>query len=389
MPQPAESYDPLLTAVNENPADQHAVFKLAESYYEAGDFTSARFWYARRATMDGSDNEEVFTSLLRLAESMHRLGQPWPEVQEAYLRAWEYRPSRAEPLYYVAKAHRQADDYLLGYLFAERAAQIPLPSDKLHVARNVYNWAALDEQGICASWIGKKPESFAIFRQILSRPDVPTEDRARLAGYCEYLTPDMIAMASSYPVEVIRQLGAASDRTQDRTAANSVTVAFAANYDRAATERTLNTFLNCCTDISAVHRFLLVDVGLSEHDRTALLEAYPFLELADRNEEAGRFLLRLESGWVFFSPEPLIRRLTSVFEVEPNLAKVGLNFADVRAASNAIPAVTAIRYTPNGDRFIQASAPTGPAMVDTTRLGNPEATYATLDEIFCVVTPTS
>ena len=86
----------LLAEVEREPDNQRSVFYLAQSYFDAGDFANAHRWYERRAEMGGFD-EEVYCSLNRVAESMSHLGEPWPTVQDAYLRAWEFRRTRAEP----------------------------------------------------------------------------------------------------------------------------------------------------------------------------------------------------------------------------------------------------------------------------------------------------
>ena len=91
----------LLAHVAEHPNDERSVFYLAQSYHNYGDFENARHWYARRAEM-GAWEEEVFYSLLRVAECLAELDAPWMEVQDAFLRAWEYRPVRVEPLYGLA-----------------------------------------------------------------------------------------------------------------------------------------------------------------------------------------------------------------------------------------------------------------------------------------------
>lgn len=121
--------DLLLAELQANPADRRSVFYLAQTYFGLGDFASARTWYARRVEMGGWD-QEVFSALLRLAEVMERLGEPWPDVQDAYLRAWEFRPTRAEPLYAIACRYRSEQRYRLGYLFAARPPQshCPLPT---------------------------------------------------------------------------------------------------------------------------------------------------------------------------------------------------------------------------------------------------------------------
>ena len=71
-------------------------------------------------------------------------------------------------------AHEQR--YQLGYLFAQRAAEIPFPEEDLFVLgyfAEIYAWRATDEQAICASWIGKHAEAFTLCRRLLARPDIP------------------------------------------------------------------------------------------------------------------------------------------------------------------------------------------------------------------------
>jgi glycosyltransferase involved in cell wall biosynthesis len=176
----ARDRDLLLAEVEKNPDDVRSAFYLAQSYFDLGDFGSARYWYARRAQM-GDFAEEVYYSLFRVAESMSRLAAPWPEVQDAYLKAWEFRPSRAEPLHSIAFRCRTDQRYRLGHLFAEQAARIPLPEeDALFVNADVYTWRALDEQAVCASWIGKNDEALAIMQRLLAEGHVPDEHRSRI-----------------------------------------------------------------------------------------------------------------------------------------------------------------------------------------------------------------
>ena len=98
--------DLLLPEVKRNPADVRPVFSLAEVYFHAGDFANARKWFARRIAMaSGEPTEEVYWAMVRLGHSMEKLDEPWPDVHDAYLRAWEFRPTRAEPLYALARRY--------------------------------------------------------------------------------------------------------------------------------------------------------------------------------------------------------------------------------------------------------------------------------------------
>ncbi|WP_241178589.1 glycosyltransferase [Mycobacterium sp. P7213] len=123
----ARDRDLLLAEVERNPEDSRSVFYLAQSCFDLEDYAAAVPWYERRTQMGGYD-EEVYFSLYRKAGAMEVLGEPWPEVQAAYLRAWEFRPTRAEPLYCLAFAYRSAGRYQLGHLFARQAEQIRCPT---------------------------------------------------------------------------------------------------------------------------------------------------------------------------------------------------------------------------------------------------------------------
>ena len=181
----ARDADLLLAEVTQNPADSRSVFYLAQSYFDMGDFIQAKDWYTRRADMGGWA-EEVYIAKFRRAECMVRLGEPWPEAQEAYLRAWEFRPIRAEALYALAFHYRTTQRYHLGYQFAKQAAAIPLPQgDELFVRVAIYAWRALDEQAVCASWIGKRDEAMMLYQRLLAQTDISDADRKRIATNLE------------------------------------------------------------------------------------------------------------------------------------------------------------------------------------------------------------
>ena len=405
--------DLLLAKVEQNPEDAHSIFFLAQAYFFLGDFVNARKWYGRRAEMGGWD-QEIYVAMLRVAESMAQLGAPWPEVQDAYLQAWEFRQTRAEPVYLIARHYREERRYHLGYLFAKRAAEVPFPEEDIMLVRSdVYAWRAADELAVCASWIGKQAEAFTLCRRLLARPDLPDEERSRITGNRDVCVPTMLDAAVVYPDALVQNLvGGARD--------GDVVVSLIAGADLDAIEHTLNSFVRCCLDVSRVGRFLVVDAGLSTGDRALLVQRYGFLDFAPpgptegpgahlahlRNHIDARFWLHLGEGWRFFAPENLITRLTSVLEAEPQVFQVGINFTDAVKLTGASAPETAVRRTPEAGRYLLTDAiANGPAMFDTTRLqhaGDTHSTHpdplaelerqapttelhtATLDEILCI-----
>ncbi len=378
--------DLLRPEVQRNPGDAHSVSTLAQVYFHAGDFDNARKWFARRLEMDsGESPDEVYWAMLRVAQSMEMLGEPWPDVHDAYLRAWEFRPTRAEALYELARRYANENRHELAYGFAVRAAEIPLPEDDSNVLHpDIYTWRAAEVQAICAFHIGKQVEAFMLRRRLLARPDIPDDDRQRIARNRDLSVPAMLEAASSYPDALARNLIAGPLEAE-------VTVSLVAGADRAATEQTLNSFLHCCTDASRAGRFLVFDVGLSAQDRAMLQEGYTFLEFVDcapdtelRDHIHGRYWLHLAYGWRFFAPENLITRLTAVLDADTEVFQVGINLDDaVTLTGLSAPEQTA-RRTPDAGRYVLADVQAlGPAMFDTARLDEPGCT-ASLDEVLCI-----
>ena len=396
----ARDRDLLLAEVERNPDDERSVFFLAHSYFALGDFANARKWAARRAEM-GCWDEEVYYSMFLVAESMWQLGEPWPHVQDVYLRAWAFRPTRAETLYAIACRYRADQRYRLGHLFAQRAAEIPFPDeDMVNVAADIYTWRALDEQAVCASAIGRHEEAFTLCRRLLARRNIPEDDRARIAANRDVAAPAMIDAASPYPQMLAGSLVAGPRECE-------VTVSLIAGPDRAATEATLNSFLRCCIDVSRVGRFVVLDAGLSAQDQATLLERYPFLEFTRgaaapgpgaalahlRGEIGGRWWLHLGQGWRFFAPEGFIGRLSAVLDAEPDVVQVGINFGDAQILTGACAGEDAVRRGAEAGRYVLADGvATGPAMFDTARLDRAGGIdgiaaglrTATLDEVLCI-----
>jgi glycosyltransferase involved in cell wall biosynthesis len=365
-------------ATERNPVDPWWVFFLARCYSGVGDWVNARTWFARRAEM-ASDDEETFIALWQLAEMMALLGEPWANVHDAFLKAWEFRPTRAEPLCFLAFQCSRTQRYHLGYLIAQAAAEIPFPEhDRLMVRTDVYAWRAVDEQAVCASWIGKQDEAFTLWRGLIARIDVSDGEREKIAANRDICVPTMLAAASAYPETVVRSLTAGSGDPD-------VVISLDAGPDLAATEKTLNSFLNCCTDVTRVGGFLLIDAGLPPEDRAILRERYGFAQFGEPCP-AARYRLHLESGWRFFAPDNLITRLTAVLAAEPEVFQVGINLADATALTGTSAAEDVVRRAPDTGRYVLTDTPyNGPAMIDTTRIDRADTLHtASLDEVLCL-----
>ena len=95
-------------------------------------------------------DEEVWYSLYQVARLQHRLGLAWALVLDAYLRAYEFRPTRVEPIYQIARFYREHGRYHLAHLFSRAVIDTPYPEDLLFIEKNIYQHELRLEYALCS-----------------------------------------------------------------------------------------------------------------------------------------------------------------------------------------------------------------------------------------------
>ena len=184
---PREKYlhdaEVLEAALAREPANARYSFYLAQSLRDAGESQRALQAYRRRAEMGGWD-EEVYCALFEVARLVERTGAAFPDIVDAYLQAWNFRPRRAEPLCELARLYRQAGRHAVAHLFAQRAASMPRPDDRLFVDSGVYRWRARDELSVASYWIGDLEMATRLASTLLGG-DLPDNERPRIERNAE------------------------------------------------------------------------------------------------------------------------------------------------------------------------------------------------------------
>ncbi|MFJ8529071.1 glycosyltransferase [Bacillus sp. NPDC094106] len=161
------------------------LFYLAQTYYHLSEFEESIKWYKKRVEAGGWA-EEVFYSLLRIGLCYEQLAnissfkqrQLKKEAEENqseiegfiqqeeqffalaityFQNAWEYRPTRAESLYQLARVYRTMSKNHIGLMYALQGKEIPFPKeDLLFVDYHVYDYLFDYEISICAYYIESK-----------------------------------------------------------------------------------------------------------------------------------------------------------------------------------------------------------------------------------------
>jgi hypothetical protein len=168
-------------ALAAEPSNARYVFYLAQSLRDAGQPAPSRERYLQRAAMGGWE-EERWCAQFRAAQLAELLGLPAQTVREGYLQAYQARPSRAEPLYELARFHRECGQFALAHLFAKAAAAIAQPSEGLFIDASVYAWRILDELAVSSYYVGLLDEGRRALQQLLAQGRFPEPERARIEG---------------------------------------------------------------------------------------------------------------------------------------------------------------------------------------------------------------
>lgn len=163
-------------ALKENPNNSRYTFYLAQSYLNARNFAKSLKNYQKRAKM-GGDEEEVFISLYITGHLQEKLELSPDTFIDSYYQAYQFRPTRAEPLYRIAEYYKQHGKILFSYLIAKHALTIPYPTDTLFVEPWIYEWGLLVTAGESAAMLQHSKEACAILEQALTQSNLPSSIR--------------------------------------------------------------------------------------------------------------------------------------------------------------------------------------------------------------------
>jgi glycosyltransferase involved in cell wall biosynthesis len=169
----------------EHPNSARSQFYLAQSYKHAGPGHEQKAYaaYRKRVTMNGWV-EENFMAQLEVGRMAVMLEEPEEVILRELLAAYEMRPTRAEPLYELARYYRRKKVYGKSTLFARAGLLVPRPNDNLFVAQEVYDWRLHDELGVSAYWIGQYAEAKNACEHVLRRASeglaIPEDELRRI-----------------------------------------------------------------------------------------------------------------------------------------------------------------------------------------------------------------
>lgn len=172
----------ILPELEINPDDIRYWFYLAQSYKDGKYYDDAIRCYEKRTTYPNWD-EEVFYSYYQIGICKKRRGDDFYSYFGDFIKAWNVRPHRIEPLYQIMDScvnyfdsnnNTESNDknsterVLLGYQIGMMANNYKYPIyDLLFIEKPLYDWMYLDLLSICAFRSKKYKESYDIIDRII------------------------------------------------------------------------------------------------------------------------------------------------------------------------------------------------------------------------------
>ena len=144
--------------------------------------------YERRLAMGGS-GADVWLSLYRGSRLLHRQrGVGVPDLIQAYVRTYQYDPSRLEPLHPLCGIYRRGNEPEMAFSLARLVFETPWPHPSVvGFDEAIYRVLLPSEYALSAYAMGRANQAIPMFRYLLSCSEnfeIPSEvlDAARLLG---------------------------------------------------------------------------------------------------------------------------------------------------------------------------------------------------------------
>ena len=122
----------------DEPDNVRYMFYLAQTYHSLGRWKDSIAMYKKRIAAGGWIEEQWY-SMYMIAQSYLTLGEPI-KFESWLLRAYSFRPGRAEAMYKLVRYFRENSQHYKAYQYLEFGHKIPLSTDSLFIEKDVYEY---------------------------------------------------------------------------------------------------------------------------------------------------------------------------------------------------------------------------------------------------------
>lgn len=176
----------LLEGLKNEPNNERYLFYLARSYSSINDLDNALKYYQMRATMKQGLEQEIYLSLIKIGNIYDFQNKDPETVIQAYKKAFEFRPERLEPLYFLSRKYTQIGQPQKAYDILNKAVKMPMTKDMVYVETWIYDYGLLFEYSVTACLIEKYEEAILICKQLLAINDLPDQFKKDTQNNLQY-----------------------------------------------------------------------------------------------------------------------------------------------------------------------------------------------------------
>jgi len=182
-----------------DPNNAHTTFYLAQTYESLKEYANAYKFYEIRAGQKTLGEEDDFFALYKhahMADIMSATNNSinWDFVLGLYLKAYEKRPWRAEPLIKIVEHYLKEKQMSTAFIFAKRTIEIPYPSkERMFIEKELYDFSRYDLASVCAWNVGEYEFGLQCATMALQARPESQQLQNNLAAYKSRLAKEVVA----------------------------------------------------------------------------------------------------------------------------------------------------------------------------------------------------
>ena len=356
-------------------------FYCAQSYKDAGNHAKSIEWYKKRIS-HGGWNQEVYYSYITIGQLYSKMNN----IESAFYYwalSFNADPERCEGIYYIIKHCRENGNFQLAlhyYKWVEKNKTRNL-LNKLFVTEDIYKYLLDYEFTIIACYVGQHKHAVSSFHTLFKYANENAKNApnalssslkenivSNLQFYLNFIDSENLPFFYDYLAfvkQIYLETGSLkkhivdiTDKMKDKftpilTHYDSCKIlSLTTNLDKETDDvkhdivltitsckrfdlfkKTINSFLNNCSDVGKITYFFCVDDNSSNEDREQMSKLYPFFNFYFKNNagEKGhrqsmniiwnklnelkpRFYLHLEDDWLFINKRSYVTDSISFLE---------------------------------------------------------------------------
>ncbi len=162
----------LLNLIEKDPNNPHTMFYLGETSKKLGLINTSMKWLEKRVER-GDLSEEVWRSYLTLGKCYEEKKE-LNRAEEAFTKAFQLNPKRAEALYELARFFRYKGQNEMATFYARQGKALPKPKTFTPLmSKEVYSYLLDEELSIASFYTPYKEEGYQALNRLLVNKEAP------------------------------------------------------------------------------------------------------------------------------------------------------------------------------------------------------------------------